>query len=80
LLPDPALGAPVNVGQATATLADKDADRIQGKTPARLDEALKYAVARIENDPRNVETIVSRAIESLREEGSFRTPLNAPSL
>jgi hypothetical protein len=58
LVPDPALYAPVNVAQATATWAEKDAERTKGETPVRLDEALKYAVARIEKDPRNVEAII----------------------
>jgi hypothetical protein len=35
-------------------------ERIDGKVPERLNEALSYAVARIEQDPDKVKTIVSR--------------------
>jgi hypothetical protein len=35
-------------------------ERTDGKVPERLNEALSYAVARIEQDPVNVKTIVSR--------------------
>jgi hypothetical protein len=34
-------------------------ERTDGKVPERLDEALSYAVARIEQDERNVKTIIS---------------------
>ena len=44
--------------QAAANLANMDADQIPSATPTRLDEALKYAVSRIEKDPRNVETVI----------------------
>jgi hypothetical protein len=35
-------------------------EQTNGKVPERLNEALSYAVARIEQDPRNVKTIISR--------------------
>ena len=35
-------------------------ERTDGKVPERLNEALSYAVARIEQNPENVKTIVSR--------------------
>ena len=41
-----------------ATLTKPGAERSQGQVPDRLDEALRYAVARIEEDPRNVDAII----------------------
>jgi hypothetical protein len=44
--------------RAPTTIALRDG-RTHGAVPIRLDEALKHAVARIENDPRNIEIIIS---------------------
>ena len=41
-----------------ATLTKPGAERSQGQVPERLDEALRYAVARIEEDPQNVDAII----------------------
>jgi hypothetical protein len=44
--------------QSSAVPVSMDADHTCEQEPIRLDEALRYAVARIESDPRNVDAIV----------------------
>jgi len=59
LVPHAASCATANaVHAATTAMIDRIADRTDGKVPERLDEALHYAVARIEKDPRNVAAIL----------------------
>jgi hypothetical protein len=43
-----------------AVLVNTDAERSHGKVPERLDEALRHAVSRIEEDPRNADAIIRR--------------------
>jgi hypothetical protein len=44
--------------QSSVVPVNTDADHTCEQEPIRLDEALRYAVARIESDPRNVDAIV----------------------
>jgi hypothetical protein len=58
LVPDAALYAAAHAAHAATSVIGSMVEPTDGKVPERLDEALQYAVARIEKDPQNVAAIV----------------------